>query len=477
MNVASFLGKLKGNKSSSSTLSLVLLEDAIYLTFDGEASLFPIDASGWLTALTSALDNDAYTGANAIVTLGAHHYQSYQVEKPELPPEEWAVGLPFLLKDLVAERVTEIVADGVLLPNSNKLQTYVLSQKVLTPLRALFDKHRIDLQRVVPEDEVWAQTLDGVTDFVLLHQSTRSSFKINAYVESKNFFHRTIRGVMAPVTGVNANSLQVDGLALELQRSIDYLSSQVKQSQFHKIFICCDDEIDSELKQALEERLSVKVDTLHDKDSACGVLLSLHALHIGSSGINLFPDHLRPRKEYFSLPVVVGGWLAIAVLMGGIYGYIEYNNTQQQENIRIAKQQADQFNHQLKELQKLVSQHQASPVKLATIERLEISVQAKQESLKAVGQFEEQQQIGYSGVMSALARLGRSDISLNSILIQPNTLNVSGLARNPSVIPNWIKQFKNELDLVGRSFEKLSIGRNEDDIVTFDLQTKRDGGQ
>ncbi len=477
MNIASFLEKLKRNKPSSNVLSLVLLEDAIYLTFDGETSLFPIDASGWLTALTKAMDNDAYTGASAIVTLGAHHYQSYQVEKPELPPEEWAVGLPFLLKDLVAERVTEIVADGVLLPNSNKLQTYVLSQKVLTPLRALFEKHRIELQRVVPEDEVWAQTLEGVSDFVLLHQSTRSSFKINAYVESKNFFHRTIRGVMAPVTGANANSLQVDGLALELQRSIDYLSSQVKQSQFHKIFICCDDEIDSELKLALEERLSVKVDTLHGEDSACGVLLSLHALHIGLEGINLYPEHLRPKKEYFSLPVVASVWLAIALGMGGVYGYTEYNNTQQQEQIRIAKQQAEQFNGQLKELQNLVGQHQASPAKLATIERMEIAVKAKQESLKAVGQFEEQQQIGYSGVMSALARLGRSDISLNSILIQPNTLNVSGLARNPSVIPNWIKQFKNELDLVGRSFEKLSIGRNEDDIVTFDLRTKRAGGQ
>lgn len=477
MNVASFLDKLKRTKPSLSLLSLVLLEDAVYLTFEGETKHFSIDASGWLSALISALSDEAYAGANAIVTLGAHHYQSYQIEKPELPEEEWAVALPFLLKDLVSERVTEIVADGVLLPNSNKLQAYVLSQRVLTPLLALFEKQHIHLQRVVPEDEVWGQSLSDIQNFVLLHQSAKSSFKINAYVEQKNCFHRTIRGVMAPVTGENANSLQIDGLALELQRSIDYLSSQVKQAQFHKLYTCCDDEVDAELIQALEERLSVKVAALHDSDSACGVLLSLHALHVGLSGVNLYPAHLKPKKEYFTLPTVLASWLVVGLFMGGVYGYTQYQNSQQQQQIDQARQQSEQLNQQLKELQSLVAQHQPSPAKLAAVERLEVDVKGKEASLKAVAQFEQSQQIGYSGVMSALARLGRNDISLSSISIQPNTLNVSGLARNPSVVPNWIKQFKDELDLVGRSFEKLTIGRNEDDIVTFDLKTKRGGSQ
>ena len=55
-----------------------------------------------------------------------------------------------------------------------------------------------------------------------------------------------------------------------------------------------------------------------------------------------------------------------------------------------------------------------------------------------------------------------------------DTLDLSGLARNANVVPNWIGQFKSELNLVGRAFEKLKIGRNDQDVVTFELSTRRE---
>jgi MSHA biogenesis protein MshI len=74
--------------------------------------------------------------------------------------------------------------------------------------------------------------------------------------------------------------------------------------------------------------------------------------------------------------------------------------------------------------------------------------------------------------MRSLAKLGRDDISLSSITIDTHALDLKGLAREPQVIPNWISQFKSELDLVGRTFDKLKIGRNDQDIITFELKTK-----
>jgi len=53
-------------------------------------------------------------------------------------------------------------------------------------------------------------------------------------------------------------------------------------------------------------------------------------------------------------------------------------------------------------------------------------------------------------------------------------LDLNGYARTASVVPNWVNQFKSELNLVGRSFEKLKIGRNDQDVITFELRTRRE---
>lgn len=82
--------------------------------------------------------------------------------------------------------------------------------------------------------------------------------------------------------------------------------------------------------------------------------------------------------------------------------------------------------------------------------------------------------MGYSGVMQSLAQLGRNDISLSSIQMDADNLDIKGMARDPQAIPNWVNQFKSEINLVGRSFEKLRIARNEQNVLTFELRTKEE---
>ncbi|POB69223.1 MSHA biogenesis protein MshI, partial [Vibrio vulnificus] len=118
-------------------------------------------------------------------------------------------------------------------------------------------------------------------------------------VEHTPMFQRTIRSVFPPLTGEAASALQLDGLALELQRSIDYLSSQIKGVSLNQLKICCDEEDHAELVSALNERLSANASVLDEEGRLSGNIVVDCAAQLGMAEINLYPEHLKPKKELF----------------------------------------------------------------------------------------------------------------------------------------------------------------------------------
>ncbi|OEF28478.1 hypothetical protein [Vibrio rumoiensis] len=479
MSMNSLIQRLTSKAPTQSSLSIVVLSDGVYLSkVESESGIqattyHELKESSWDFVLDTALEAESCTNLNATVTFGSHFYQSYQIDKPAIPEDEWSVALPFLLKDLITDRVTEIVADGIAVPHSSKIQAYVLTKRLIEQLKEVLERHQIQLLQILPEDEVWSQTRTDTSAFMLLHRSASSEFKIGAFVEESSVFQRTVRGIHSPITGEYSNTIQLDGLALELQRSMDYLSSQLKQVQINKLFLCCDGEQEHELQAALQERLNVSVEPLllGVLPQKSGNILALEAYRRQLQGVNLYPAHLKPKKEAFNLGLVAISWLVIAVFMLGIYGFYNYKNYTLDKQVAEQKKQAQQLSVQVKSLQTKLSAHQPSPAKVASVERLKADVKTKQDSLKVINSFDAKQQVGYSGIMHGLSTIGRNDISLTSIQIDNDRMNVQGLAKSPAVVPKWVQHFKTEMNLVGRTFESLSIGRNEDDVVIFSLRS------
>lgn len=478
MNFKAIADKLKPSKSNGNTQVVMLGNDAVYISSteqESQVTSIPFVNGDWESALKKSLNSEAFTSNTLQLIVCANYYQTYQLDKPDIPESEWSVALPFLLKDLVAERVTEITASAVALPTSNKLQVYVLPKKLLDKLVNITNLAQVELKGVAPEDEIWGYSAGELSNFILLQRSTNSHFKLGAFVEHTVCFQRTIRSVVPPLTGVASSALQLDGLALELQRSIDYLSSQIKGTQLHQLKICCDEEDEAELQTALNNTLSSTVSLLveGERENSESLLVQLAAKK-ETFNVNLYPEHLKPKKEYFTLANVAASWGLVGALLLGSYFVMNYQASNLDAELTALQQESSQLNKQVNQLNSKLTQHKPSPEKVAAVERLKRETQAKKEALKAVGQYDESQQVGYSGVMNSLAQLGRNDISLSHIYMTHDTLDMSGLARNANVVPNWIGQFKNELNLVGRSFEKLKIGRNDQDVVTFELSTRRE---
>ena len=433
----------------------------------------PYEGVAWQEALIKVLKDAKVSGIKLDVVLHSQLYQTYQIDKPALEENELVEALPFLLKDLITEKVTEIVADAVELPGNNKLQVYVTNRAQISSLYEATKTINIELNRVLVEDEVWGHSAGERSNFILLQRSKQGPFRISAFAGHQNAFQRTIRGVTPPLTGVASSILQLDGMALELQRSIDYLSSQMRGVALHQMLICCDEEDQGEIVQALGERLSVKVAPLSEDNADTGTTLTQAAEKLETSQVNLFPDSLKPKKEHFTLANVVAVWLLVGGALGAVYGYLLFNQLQLDQQVTQLKQSEQRLSQQLNQLNAELEKHKPSANKIAAIARLKTEISDKRRSLSAVGEFDDAQQQGYSATLRSLAELGRDDISLQSIFINDDKLDMQGLAREAQSIPNWVNQFKSELNLVGRSFDKLTIGRNEDEIITFELKTKR----
>ena len=478
MNFKAILDKVRPTSNKGSAQVVMLANDAIYISPTEQSpqiTRISLVNGDWESALKQFLNSEAFTSGSLQLIVCANYYQTYQIDKPDVPENEWSVALPFLLKDLVSERVTDITASAVALPTSNKLQVYVLPKKLLDKLLNVTNSVQVELKGVVPEDEIWGYSAGELSNFILLQRSQNAHFKLGAFVEHTVCFQRTIRSVVPPLTGVASSALQLDGLALELQRSIDYLSSQIKGTQLHQLKICCDEEDEAELQSVLNDTLSSSVSLLVDKDreNSESLLVQL-AAEKNDFNVNLYPEHLKPQKEYFTLANVVASWAIISVLLLGSYFVMQYQVSNLDAELTTLQHDSKQLNKQVNQLNSQLTRHKPSPEKVAAVARLKRETQAKKEALKAVGQYDESQQVGYSGVMNALAKLGRNDISLSNIYMTHDTLDLSGFARNANVVPNWIGQFQSELNLVGRTFEKLKIGRNDQDVVTFELSTRRE---
>ncbi|EGR4180345.1 MSHA biogenesis protein MshI [Vibrio cholerae] len=475
MKKPSWIEKLIAPKVASQQLYVVVQPEHLYFTSDDLSPIppQPLQQQSWQAVLVQTLQKHAVHDVQIHLVLHSQLYQTYQIEQPSIPREEWSAALPFLLKDMLSEKVTDVVADAHPLPGNGKVQTYVISKRTILELQSMAVSAGLTLGRVIPEQAIWGLVGGELSHFLLLHRSMGGSFKLDAFVDRQCSFQRTLRGITAPVTDNAASALQLDSLALELQRSIDYLSAQLKGGSLQQLKVCCDGEDQQALITGLNERLSVRASGLDGEATICGEQLARYARNIPQETINFYQDHLKPKREKFTLTNLLLAWLALSVVLLLGYAGVGYQNWVIQQQWQEQQQHNQSLTEQAANLRQQVAVHLPSPAKQAAIGRIKQEISSKQQALDAIGQFDVAQQTGYSGVLNSLAQLARSDISLSSITLDSSQLNVQGLARDPAAIPNWISQFKQELHLMGRSFEQLKIGRNDQDMITFELNTQR----
>ncbi|MEH8247537.1 MSHA biogenesis protein MshI [Aeromonas veronii] len=185
--------------------------------------------------------------------------------------------------------------------------------------------------------------------------------------------------------------------------------------------------------------------------------------------INLYGAEFRPKRQWASLNqmALVWGFALLLILLTGV-GY----SWQQQQVSRALAQRSAELELKRSEAQRLdaeLTRHQADPRLQQQLVNKQDELTAKQGLMRQLGNLTLQKSQGYASVMADLSRIRNSNLSLQRIEINEGRINLSGFAGRSQDVPAWVNRFKQTPSLVGKEFGELTLSRDKEGRLTFQL--------
>ncbi|MEW5682755.1 MAG: hypothetical protein AB1780_10240 [Pseudomonadota bacterium] len=176
--------------------------------------------------------------------LAPEFYQVVQLDKPALSDQEMLQALPWQIKDLVNIAPEDIIADYIDLPGSGnsaaKINAVAASATSLQQLLTPIHEAGLNLGSIMPEEWLAGRLVAaGAQATMLVIHQPEQEVLIQIVRNGELYFSRRTRG-FSRLHLAGAGELAdgtLDRLQLELQRSMDYVESQLKQPPVRDIFL------------------------------------------------------------------------------------------------------------------------------------------------------------------------------------------------------------------------------------------------
>lgn len=183
------------------------------------------------------------SGSQIAVVLDANHYQLIPLDKPKLPEHEIVQALPWLLKDL-----TPIPPDNMQLdyldtpgnPNQPRINIVVTAKAPLLQLCQQLVQMKMQPVLIAPQEWLSMELVEtaGPTRMLLIQQPGQAML-VQVIREGQLCFSRHLRG-FDQFCDTPLEQLQygvLDNLLLEVQRSMDFIESQLKLPPVREIIL------------------------------------------------------------------------------------------------------------------------------------------------------------------------------------------------------------------------------------------------
>lgn len=178
------------------------------------------------------------------IVLGAGQYQLLSADKPAVPDDEIPQALLWTVKDMVATPATNIHLDYFEFPSkaSNKLQVVVTEKLQMMQLAQAVEEHDFALQGISIEELMLANLFGNEPQArLVLSHLPGEEVLLTVVRDGELWMQRRLRG-FSGLDHFTADDLQqriADALSLEIQRSMDFFESQLRQPPVSSLELLC----------------------------------------------------------------------------------------------------------------------------------------------------------------------------------------------------------------------------------------------
>ncbi|MBR9906813.1 MAG: hypothetical protein GYB30_02035 [Gammaproteobacteria bacterium] len=187
-----------------------------------------------------------YTKGNpaVVLVLAPSLYQSVQLERPNLPPEELSQALRYNLRDLVSLQPGDIIADyydaPVQLPGQDKVNAIVADRKILEPVLSQLHDMSDNIVGIISEEQAIAPLFQHVAEAsVVAFQHGQEPALLQVYLNGQMQVNRVVRN-LEQLSQLSADEIDLGGaspLSVEVQRSADYFERQLRQRPVREVVL------------------------------------------------------------------------------------------------------------------------------------------------------------------------------------------------------------------------------------------------
>jgi len=229
---------------------------------------YKCDADDWQDALKAFVDEHKLQNTRCVVALSISKYQLLQVDKPAVPDAEINQALQWTVKEQLFSD-GELAVDYFDLPaapaNSKKINVVAIGQHEIIEIRNGVLQAGLQLESIGAQELAMCNLLPNSDEAaIMLHQNVGEQICLSIVKNQLLYFSRRLRSY-ENLANFSEQELQmgvVDNLALEIQRSMDYFESQLRQAPIKKVYMSLDTPHQDVIAQLIKAILFINIEPL-----------------------------------------------------------------------------------------------------------------------------------------------------------------------------------------------------------------------
>jgi MSHA biogenesis protein MshI len=220
----------------------------------------------WQAQLKNYVESHHLNNTQCNIALSISKYQMLQIDRPAVEDSELNQALQWAVKEQLFsddEFTIDYFDPPAAASNVKKLNVVAINKQDIVDIRDGVLKAGLVLNTISVEELTTCNLMAPSDDAIItLKQEEGGQLSLNIVKRNQLFFSRRLRGYenLANLSQEELKIGVVDNLSLEIQRSMDYFESQLRQAPVKKVYIALDIIHQDALAEMIKQMIFISVE-------------------------------------------------------------------------------------------------------------------------------------------------------------------------------------------------------------------------